>query len=66
MQIYRYNEYVAINPPEGPTFYLTEREAGMLWRAVRETTMDIACGVPFSQSKVSTVTVDCSGIKGGS
>ncbi len=66
MQIYRYNDYVAISPPAGPTFYLTAEEARKVWNAINDVSQDIEFGLPFSHSKVSTFDIEADGTKGGS
>lgn len=54
--IYRFRDKVAINPPEGPTFYLSKEAA----RAMGQQMLLIAADIDsktFSESKVKTVDI---------
>lgn len=53
--LYRFNERVAVNPPSGPTFYLTEKQARQMARAYA-IAKDIRA-TPFAKSTVPTICI---------
>ena len=61
MEVYRFNQRVAINPPEGPTFYLTAEDADRFWRAIQSATADIVGGTSFSRSILPPVEIRTTG-----
>ena len=41
MNVYRFRDDVAINPPDGPTFYLSKAQARFMATALRRVATDI-------------------------
>lgn len=60
MRIYRFGDFVAINPPDGSTFYLKASEALALENAVSEVLSSISTE-RFSKSKVGTFDIPTTG-----
>ena len=50
---YRFHSKIAVNPPNGPTFYMDVEEARILMRALKDLTDD-ALSTPFTESKTTT------------
>jgi hypothetical protein len=60
MNVYRFHELAALNPPQGDTFYLTEREAVLLSAALMRVARSINTE-KFSTSALGTIAIDCTG-----
>jgi len=60
MHVYRFGDLVAINPPEGATFYLSAREARELSKALMLGVVSINVE-KFTESNVGTIRIDATG-----
>lgn len=62
MNVYRFNDFVAISPPidHDGTIYLTQMQAFEICIALLGAAEDVG-RVPFTQSKCSTVEIEASG-----
>lgn len=57
MRIYRFRDKVAVNPSEGPTFYLDADDANAIADALAKVAKDIGeCG--FTDSEVGTIEIE--------
>ncbi len=50
MRIYRFRDEIAINPPEGPTFYIGHENAKELAFALSRCADEIEQEIPFPES----------------
>ena len=57
MQVYRFRNQVAINPPDGATFYLSARAANAMAAALQTVADDIP-RAKFHESTLSGVTIE--------
>ena len=57
MRVYRFRDKVAINPPDGPTFYILASEAYKLAEALETCAEDIA-RLNFADSEVGTIGIE--------
>jgi hypothetical protein len=60
MQVYRFQDFVAVNPPKGETFYLTAEQARELEKALSQVSFSIKTE-KFAESTVGTTTIDANG-----
>ena len=60
MQVYRFHERVAINPPDGPTFYLLPEQATRLGAALMAHSQDCHEN-KFTQSTLAPVVIETEG-----
>jgi hypothetical protein len=56
MHVYRFHDLVAVNPPEGPTFYVLPVEAAKLGAALLEANSDCLT-YKFTDSAIGTVAI---------
>ena len=56
--VYRFGDYVAVNPPEGPTFYIAYAEAVKLKRILSDMEKDFSRHREFADSQISPRTIN--------
>jgi hypothetical protein len=52
MRIYRFQDMVAVNPPNGPTFYLYPNQVQALRLILDMAATEITMGIPFTESTI--------------
>lgn len=57
MRIYRFRDEIAINPPEGPTFYIGHENAKELAFALSRCADEIEQEIPFPESTAGTTEI---------